>query len=210
MIPEIVNLVTVAREGDDRLRLNVDDGTEQLLDFYPFLARAVQPDIRAYLDPAGFADFRVEYGELVWGDYALCFPMADLDHNRILHRPEFEEVARSRLKATAQCSPPRPRYKIPSLSIPKPRIVALLPMKAHSARVTGKHFRDFRDKPLFRWMLDTLLSIKDRSTPDVPATAPSRLLSSVSRTLGWTVLSSLQAGSARLRPLTRSSGQGLS
>lgn len=43
----------------------------------------------------------------------------------------------------------------------KPRIVALLPMKAHSARVSGKNFRDFCGKPLFRWILDTLLSVDD-------------------------------------------------
>ncbi len=42
-----------------------------------------------------------------------------------------------------------------------PRIVALLPMKAHSERVIGKNFRDFCGKPLFRWILDTLLSIED-------------------------------------------------
>ncbi|MBK1724672.1 acylneuraminate cytidylyltransferase [Thiocystis violacea] len=34
-------------------------------------------------------------------------------------------------------------------------------MKAHSARVSGKNFRDFCGKPLFRWILDTLLSIAD-------------------------------------------------
>lgn len=39
------------------------------------------------------------------------------------------------------------------------RIVALLPLKAHSERVPGKNFRVFRHKPLFRWMLDTLLAI---------------------------------------------------
>ena len=40
------------------------------------------------------------------------------------------------------------------------RIVALLPMKANSERVTGKNFRAFCGKPLFRWMLDTLLEVK--------------------------------------------------
>lgn len=39
--------------------------------------------------------------------------------------------------------------------------VALLPMKAHSARVSGKNFRPFAGKPLFRWILDTLLSIQE-------------------------------------------------
>ncbi|CAK0779580.1 CMP-N,N'-diacetyllegionaminic acid synthase [Gammaproteobacteria bacterium] len=43
----------------------------------------------------------------------------------------------------------------------KPRIVALLPMKANSERVKGKNFRDFCGKPLFRWILDTLLEIEE-------------------------------------------------
>ena len=41
------------------------------------------------------------------------------------------------------------------------KVVALLPMKANSERVKGKNFRDFGGKPLFRWMLDTLLSVEE-------------------------------------------------
>ena len=41
------------------------------------------------------------------------------------------------------------------------RLVALLPMKAHSERVPGKNFRAFVDRPLFRWMLDTLLAMPE-------------------------------------------------
>lgn len=41
------------------------------------------------------------------------------------------------------------------------RIVALLPMKANSVRVKGKNFRNFCGKPLFRWILDTLLQVKE-------------------------------------------------
>lgn len=37
------------------------------------------------------------------------------------------------------------------------RTVALLPMKAHSARVKSKNFRHLAGKPLFAWILDTLL-----------------------------------------------------
>ena len=44
------------------------------------------------------------------------------------------------------------------------RIVALLPMKSHSERVTGKNFRSFAGKPLFHWILDTLLSIQEIDT----------------------------------------------
>jgi len=43
----------------------------------------------------------------------------------------------------------------------KRRVVALLPMKAHSERVKGKNFRVFNGKPLFRWILDTLVSIDE-------------------------------------------------
>lgn len=41
------------------------------------------------------------------------------------------------------------------------RLVALLPMKAHSARVKSKNFRDIAGKPLFRWILDSMLSVPE-------------------------------------------------
>lgn len=41
------------------------------------------------------------------------------------------------------------------------RIVALLPMKANSVRVSGKNFRPLAEKPLFRHILDTLLSVPE-------------------------------------------------
>jgi len=39
------------------------------------------------------------------------------------------------------------------------RTVAILPMKAHSERVSGKNFRQLVHKPLFRWILDSLLAV---------------------------------------------------
>lgn len=41
-----------------------------------------------------------------------------------------------------------------------PKIVALLPIKRNSSRVPGKNFRMLGDRPLFKWILDTLLAIK--------------------------------------------------
>ena len=38
--------------------------------------------------------------------------------------------------------------------------VALLPIKENSTRVPGKNFKDFGGKPLYEWILDTLLSSK--------------------------------------------------
>ena len=44
---------------------------------------------------------------------------------------------------------------------PRRGLVALLPMKAHSARVSGKNFRTFAGQPLFRWVLSSLLSSRE-------------------------------------------------
>lgn len=41
------------------------------------------------------------------------------------------------------------------------RCVALLPMKANSQRVKGKNFRLLHGKPLFSWVLDSLLSVEE-------------------------------------------------
>ena len=38
-------------------------------------------------------------------------------------------------------------------------VTALLPMKAHSARVKSKNFRQIAGKPLFRWILDSMLAV---------------------------------------------------
>jgi CMP-N-acetylneuraminic acid synthetase len=43
----------------------------------------------------------------------------------------------------------------------KTTLVALLPMKAHSERISGKNFREFAGKPLFRWMLDKLVELPE-------------------------------------------------
>ena len=85
MNQDVINIVTAYSAGDYRLCLTFDDGTVQTVDFKPFLTLSSHPDIRAYLDPARFLAFRIEYGELVWGDCDLCFPMMDLYRNDLDH-----------------------------------------------------------------------------------------------------------------------------
>ncbi|MDC0969281.1 acylneuraminate cytidylyltransferase family protein [Alphaproteobacteria bacterium] len=41
------------------------------------------------------------------------------------------------------------------------KVTALLPIKAHSERVKGKNFKNFCGKPLYKWMLDTLLNCSE-------------------------------------------------
>jgi hypothetical protein len=90
---KVVNILKATQVDRHRIELHFDDGTVQTVDFYPFLARSRHPDIRAFLEPARFAAFRLEHGELVWGDYDLCFPIADLYRNRIDHGEARESAA---------------------------------------------------------------------------------------------------------------------
>ncbi len=83
MITTPINIVLAEKAGKYRLRLVFDDGTRQEVDFGPFLTRSSHPDIRAYLEESRFDAYRLEHGELVWGDYDLCFPILDLYLNQI-------------------------------------------------------------------------------------------------------------------------------
>ncbi|MHB0926451.1 MAG: DUF2442 domain-containing protein [Gallionellaceae bacterium] len=93
MIPAIINIKAVEQVGDYALHLSFEDGTAQTVDFKPFLSLSRHPDIRAYLEPSRFAAFRIEHGELVWGDYDLCFPIADLYQNRLVPDSTLEKAA---------------------------------------------------------------------------------------------------------------------
>jgi len=79
----VIEIVRAEYISDYKLRLHFSDGMEQVIDFEPFLRRSRNPMVRGYLDPEKFADFRLEYGDLVWDDYGLCFPIADLYENSI-------------------------------------------------------------------------------------------------------------------------------
>ena len=93
MTPASINIVAAEQVGDFRIHLRFDDGTEQVVDFQPFLSHSLHPDIRAWLDAAKFSAFRLEYGELVWGDYDLCFPVIDLYRNQIEKRASAQAAA---------------------------------------------------------------------------------------------------------------------
>jgi len=80
---QTLNIISAKQLGDYRLHLIFADGLEQLADFKPFLTRSRHPDIRSYLEPEKFAGFHIEYGELIWGEYELCFPIIDLYKNQI-------------------------------------------------------------------------------------------------------------------------------
>jgi hypothetical protein len=93
MTPTSINVVSASQTGEYLIKLDFDDGKVQEIDFEPFLVNSHHPDIRAYLVQTRFSAFRVEHGDLVWGDYGLCFPIIDLYRNAIEHKENLANAA---------------------------------------------------------------------------------------------------------------------
>ena len=79
----VIDIVRAEHLSDYRLKLCFSDGVERVIDFEPFLRQSRNPMIRAYLDPKRFSNFLLADGDLMWDDFGLCFPIADLYEGRI-------------------------------------------------------------------------------------------------------------------------------
>ena len=86
---KILEIVQIEYISGYCLRLHFNDGKIQLVDFEPFLRCSRNPMTRKYLDLELFKQFTLEYGDLLWHDYNLCFPMADLYEGIIEHNNDI-------------------------------------------------------------------------------------------------------------------------
>jgi hypothetical protein len=76
--------ITEARYiSDYKIRLTFNDGTVRVMDFEPFLRKARNPDLTQYRRLRKFQQFRLHYGDLMWGDYEMIFPITDLHRGEI-------------------------------------------------------------------------------------------------------------------------------
>lgn len=82
---EIQNLMIESAKylTDYAIRIRFNDGTERLVDFKPFLSKALHPSIKKYLDENKFSSFEITDGNLNWNDYDLIFPVLDLYNGKI-------------------------------------------------------------------------------------------------------------------------------
>jgi DUF971 family protein len=69
--------------GDYVIRLRFSDGIERSIDFSSFLRNAKNPMTKKYLDKDLFQSFSSDYGDLIWNDYEMCFPIWDLHQGKI-------------------------------------------------------------------------------------------------------------------------------
>jgi hypothetical protein len=76
--------------SDHKIRLIFNDGAVRVVDFGPFLAKARNPDTTDYRDLRRFKSFRIEDGDLIWGDMQMIFPIMDLYSGEISMKTKLE------------------------------------------------------------------------------------------------------------------------
>ncbi len=69
--------------GEYKIKFTFSDGVMRLIDFSGFLTNARNPMTKKYLDKQLFAKFSIEYGDIIWNDYEMCFPIWDLHQGEI-------------------------------------------------------------------------------------------------------------------------------
>jgi hypothetical protein len=80
MVISIDNAVYVS---EYQIKFIFSDGVERLIDFSSYLTGAKNPMTKKYLDKQLFKKFSIEYGDIVWNDYEMCFPIWDLHEGKI-------------------------------------------------------------------------------------------------------------------------------
>jgi hypothetical protein len=66
-----------------KIRLTFNDEMVRVMDFEPFLRKAMNPDVTKYRQLRNFKKFHLHYGDLMWGDFDMIFPIEDLHRGEI-------------------------------------------------------------------------------------------------------------------------------
>ena len=65
------------------IKFSFSDGVVKIIDFNDFLKNARNPMTTKYLDKQLFENFTIEYGDIIWNDYEMCFPVWNLHEGKI-------------------------------------------------------------------------------------------------------------------------------
>jgi len=70
----VISIIKADYIEEYKIRFTFSDGVDKLIDFSDFLQNAKNPMARKY---------SIEYGDIVWNDYEMCFPIWDLHEGNI-------------------------------------------------------------------------------------------------------------------------------
>jgi len=69
--------------GEYKIHFLFSDGIEKIIDFGNFLKNAKNPMTKKYLEKELFQSYSIEYGDIIWNDYEMCFPIWDLHEGQL-------------------------------------------------------------------------------------------------------------------------------
>ena len=73
-----LSILKAEYQGSYKIKLLFSDNVEKIIDFYEFLKNANNPMTKKYIDESLFLNYSIKYGDLIWNDYEMCFPIWDL------------------------------------------------------------------------------------------------------------------------------------
>jgi hypothetical protein len=79
----VISINKAEYKGDYNIRFLFSDGVERFIDFSSFLKNAKNPMTKKFLDKQLFRKYTIEYGDIVWNDYEMCFPIWNLHEGTI-------------------------------------------------------------------------------------------------------------------------------
>ena len=79
----IVSIEKADYLGEYRINFRFSDGIEKTIDFGEFLEKAKNPMTKKHLNKQLFQSYSIEYGDIIWNDYEMCFPIWDLHEGQI-------------------------------------------------------------------------------------------------------------------------------
>jgi len=79
----IVSIQKADYLGEYRINFQFSDGIEKTIDFEGFLKKAKNPMTKKYQDKNLFQSYSIEYGDIIWNDHEMCFPIWDLHEGEI-------------------------------------------------------------------------------------------------------------------------------
>jgi hypothetical protein len=79
----VISITSAEYIRDYQIKFSFSDGVERIIDFIEFLKNAKNPMTKKFLDKQLFKNYSIEYGDIIWNDYEMCFPIWDLHEGNI-------------------------------------------------------------------------------------------------------------------------------
>lgn len=78
-----ISIINADYVGKFKIHFKFSDLSEKTIDFSDFFKNAKNPMTNKYKNEKLFKNYSLQYGDIVWNDYELCFPIWDLYQGKI-------------------------------------------------------------------------------------------------------------------------------